>query len=178
VKSEYVWILDDDVIPSSNWLEESRKMSETRNAIIASAGRIVTYQKRSTGSEITDLRRFLIGDGSDEKFSNFNENDVEADFGCNSWLVKTEWISLFWKIKPYTLENAEDIHLSATCKILNNISTIIPAQSESALCGNLKKVYGHDELASWKKIDFQKERIETINYLIQEHGWEILHKGR
>jgi hypothetical protein len=178
VKSEYVWILDDDVIPSTNWLEESRKMSESRNAIIASAGRIITYQKKSTGSEITDLRRFLIGDGSDERFSNFNEHDIEADFGCNSWLVKTEWISLFWKIKPFTLENAEDIHLSATCKILNNISTIIPAQSESTLCGNLKKVYGHDELASWKKIDFQKERIETINYLIKEHGWEILQKGR
>jgi len=177
VKSKYVWILDDDVIPSSNWLEESRKMSEKRNAIIASAGRIITYERRSGGSEITDLRRLLVGDRDDEKPFNFNEHHTETDFGCNSWLLKTEWITLFWKIKPYTMDNAEDIHLSATCKMLENISTIVPAQNELGLCGNLKKYYGHDEVASWKKNNFQKERIEAINYLIQKHGWEILLKS-
>ncbi|UHG94585.1 glycosyltransferase family 2 protein [Spirosoma oryzicola] len=177
VKSEYVWILDDDVIPSTNWLEDCRKMCENRNSIISSAGRIISYQKNEDGLQITDLRRFLVGDGCTEKHYNFNENDTEADFGCNNWLFKTEWIYLFWKIKPYTLENAEDIHLSATCKILANIPTIIPAQSEFTSCGNLKKYYGHDEVASWKKINFQKARIEAINYLINEHGWEILQKN-
>ncbi|ACT96443.1 glycosyltransferase family 2 protein [Dyadobacter fermentans] len=176
VKSEYVWILDDDVIPSPNWLEEARRMSEARNAIIASAGRIISYQARSNGPEITDLRRFLVGDGDEEKFCNYNRTDTETDFGCNSWLFKRDWVSLFWRIKPYTLENAEDIHLSAACKIFENIPTIVPAQSELLLCGNLKKYYGHDEVASWKRFDFQKERIEVINYLIREHGWQILQR--
>ncbi|GAA4461414.1 hypothetical protein GCM10023189_36890 [Nibrella saemangeumensis] len=176
VKSEYVWILDDDVIPSRNWLEESRRMCKDQNSIISGAGRIITYQRKACGPEITDLRRFLVGDGNDEKLFNFNQTDTETDFGCNSWLFKTEWIYLFWKIKPYTLENAEDIHLSATCKILNNISTVVPAQSEFKMCGNLKKYYGHDEVASWKKMNFQKERIEVINYLIKEHGWKILQR--
>lgn len=177
VQSDYVWILDDDVIPSSNWLEEARKMSDLRNAIIASAGRVITYQAGAEGLEITNLRRFLVGDGDDEIFYNYSGDDIVTDFGCNSWLLKTEWISLFWKIKPYTLDNAEDIHLSAACKILRHIPTIVPAQNEHSLCGNLKKHYGHDELASWKRTDFQKERIEAINYLTREHGWETLQKA-
>jgi len=118
-KSDYVWILDDDVIPSRSWLSESEKMCNMMNAIISSTGRIISYNDVKKDDTI-DLRRYLIGDGHDEMVCNFNDKQRVVDFGCNSWLFKKEWMNLFWKIPPYTLDNAEDIHLSATCKIFND----------------------------------------------------------
>ncbi|WKN29778.1 hypothetical protein PZB74_12455 [Porifericola rhodea] len=66
----------------------------------------------------------------------------------------------------------KDIHLSASCKICNNIQTIVPRQTSIENSGNLKPEYSFDKHASWKKKGFNEQRAGVLQYLIHKKGWK------
>jgi hypothetical protein len=172
VRSKFTWILDDDVIPSDNWLEKARKKCELENAIVSCTGRIIP-EGDYFPERFQNIDRYFIGDIEPSVLYNSCPTDTVVDFGCNSWLFKSEWIKAFWQIPPYSLATGEDIHLSASCKIKLGVSTIVPYQIDRT-SGNLKKWYGHDNFASWKKSDFQESRASIIRYFVEQHGWKPL----
>ena len=171
----YVWILDDDVIPSACWLETSRRHCDRFDAIISSAGRIIPprslYPERIRSR--THLMRFFVGDSSD-RATNYCPEHTAVDFGCNSWLFRTDWLRFFWAVYPHTLETGEDLHLSATCSIAAGIKTVVPRQTDTSYCGNLKRAYGFDRLASFRRRDFLAMRAGVIRYLTNEQHWKPL----
>lgn len=171
VESEYVFIIDDDVIPGVNWLENCQRICKEKNAIVASAGRIIPdnnlYPER-----LSNVSSSFVADVNPLFMRNHSERDTVVDFGCNSWFFKTEWLNEFWKIAPYAMDTGEDIHLSASCKIASNIPTIVPAQIDEHSTGNLKKHYGQDALASWKTNNFLDKRAGIIKHLTTQHGWK------
>lgn len=173
VESKYIWIMDDDVIPSHNWLAESRKKCERENAIIASAGRIIP-EGDYTPERTENVPHFFVGDvvPSPTIPHNFCSQDTRVDFGNNSWFFKTDWIKAFWQIPPFTLSTGEDIHLSASCKVQLNIPTIVPKQIDAQTCGNLKRWYGYDSHASFKKTGFVESRSEIIRHFVEQRGWQ------
>ncbi|GAB3640257.1 glycosyltransferase [Spirosoma arcticum] len=173
IRSKYVWILDDDVIPSRGWLANSRLKCEVENAIISSAGRIIP-DGDYLPERMQNVKQYFFGDVPANLVYNFCREDTEVDFGCNSWLFKTDWIKAFWQISPYTLETAEDIHLSATCKLKLGIRTIVPQQTDEQTTGNLNVLYGRDAFASWMKPGFQASREGVIRYFIEQMGWQPL----
>lgn len=170
-KSRYVYILDDDVIPSSNWLEQCKTLSEQKNVIIASAGRIIP-KNDFYPEELHNVPDYFVGDVNRNVPYNYCASETKVDFGCNSWFLKSEWLKDFWRLPPYSFETGEDIHLSAACKIISNVSTIVPAQINEGSNGNLKKWYGHDELASWKKSDFLPQRADILKNMIENYEWK------
>ena len=171
VKSNYIWILDDDVIPSINWLKNSKKICQEENAIVSGAGRIIPDGDYMP-ERMSNIDKYFFGDVTPNYLHNFCDSDTVVDFGCNGWFFKTEWIKNFWRIPPITLDIAEDMHLSATCKLLHGIKTIVPKQTDIDTSGNLNITYGRDEFASWLKPGFIEQREKVIRYLIQEKNWK------
>lgn len=175
-KTAYIFIMDDDIVPSAHWLEKGMQLCSAHQSIISPAGRIIPPGSFRP-EEIRYPRHaqtFYIGDGDAARF-NRCPADSFVDYGCNSWLLKTEWMKYFWSIKPYTLETGEDIHLSAAAFIQGGIRTICPRQEELGLCGNLNKSYGLDEHASWRKSEFAENREKIFTYWIKEKGWKPIY---
>lgn len=175
-KTPFLFIMDDDVIPTPNWIETCIQLCSEQNSIISSAGRIIPK-----GNYIPEIirsknyfRKFYFGDGENSDEKNFCSKNTFIDFGCNSWFFKTNWLNYFWSIRPYSFETGEDIHLSATCSISGEIKTLCPFQDGKETCGNLKKQYGLDYLASWRKPGFLEKRREILYYLINDCGWKPL----
>jgi hypothetical protein len=172
-KSKYIYILDDDVIPSKHWLQECKSLCEARNAIISSAGRIIP-ENDFYPEKLSNVHSYFIGDVRRDVPYNYCESETKVDFGCNSWFFKAEWLKDFWRLNPHSLETGEDIHFSAVCKIGSGTPTIVPAQINEVLNGNLKKWYGHDDIASWKQSDFLPQRADVLKNMIEKNGWKPL----
>lgn len=170
VKSRYVWLLDDDIIPGKKWIEYSIQLLEEFNCLVSCAGRIIPNGDFRP-EETFDIKRF-VGDCSGEPIY-FNSTHVFVDFGIQSYFLKKEWLKYFWGIYPFTFETGEDIHLSASLK-LNGIRCMVPMQTDEERSGNLNKTYGSDEHASWTKPGFINTREACLKYLIQEKGWTPL----
>ncbi|MEQ8553648.1 MAG: glycosyltransferase [Cyclobacteriaceae bacterium] len=173
-ETKYTWILDDDIIPASTWIETCINICDAQNAIVCRSGRIIPPGEYSPGVVRGQdyLDNYFIADSRLVNGLNVCEEDTIVDYGCGSFFFKTEWEKYFWSIWPQTLQNAEDMHLSATCKIRANIPTIVPKQDSPENSGNLRPKYSFDEHASFKRIGFNIERTEVVKYLINEMGWK------
>lgn len=173
ISTKYTFIIDDDVIPSPKWVQTCANLNNKYNAIISSSGRIIPPDSFSPELKTDDsyLAKYFIGDNDNSLPRNWCDQDTVVDFGCNSWFFKTSWIKYFWSIWPCTFDTGEDMHLSATCNILASIPTIIPQQTSAETSGNLKKMYGFDEHASWKHVDFIEKRRRILEFLIKEQKW-------
>lgn len=165
VTTSYVYIMDDDIVPGSGFLEKALKTSQRLNAIVSPNGRLLNIKNNRT--------EVFVGDGYEFQHS-FCTIDKEVDFGNNSWFFKKEWIDLFLQEKPLFRNNGEDIHLSATCKLLGNISTFVPRQINPNESGNIKRLYSTDDFALHKKMGFGRERVYVIKKF-RNLGW-ILQK--
>ncbi|KAA2215807.1 glycosyltransferase family 2 protein [Maribacter flavus] len=175
VKTRFTLIIDDDVIPSSQWIKICLEKSGQYNAIISCTGRIIrpkNYRPEEfdLGNKNEILNKYFIGDNYNEEEYNCFPEDTVVDYGCNSYFFKTEWIRNFWRIWPATFDSGEDIHLSATLKILKSIPTIVPKQNIDT-SGNLKKKFSVDQYSSCLHEDFIDVRQKVFEYLINEQGW-------
>lgn len=175
VKTEYLMIIDDDVIPGMNWLRTCIEKCEQYQAIIACSGRIIrpnNFQpERVFPSEHEVLRNYFIGDCYNQKSYNFAPKDTQVDYGCNSYFLKADWLQYFWRIWPCTFDSGEDIHLSASLLLGKGVKTIVPEQTVIQNTGNLEKAYGSDIHASWLKSDFIDIRQKVFEYFIREKRW-------
>jgi hypothetical protein len=170
---DYLWVLDDDVIPGTKWLEICYQKCNAHNAVIGCSGRIIPPgdfmpEKGLQG----DIDKYFVGDCSPLTAMNYCPADTVVDFACNSYFFKTSWMMDFWSIWPFTFQSGEDIHLSATLKIKKGIATIVPAQLNQETSGNLKREYSRDEHSSWMKPGFYDIREGVFKYLIGTHGWK------
>ncbi|WP_171036630.1 glycosyltransferase family 2 protein [Dyadobacter sediminis] len=176
VRTEFTWILDDDIIPSFNWIEKCIHTSREYNSIVSSNGRIIPkndfYPERLKGPNY--INQFFIGDSKSGDSVNLCEVDTVIDFPCSSYFFRTEWIRHFWEIWPVTFETAEDIHFAASCKIKGGISCIVPQQTSRNDTGNLRPSYSLDEHASWKRDGFSEIRSNVIRHFIEHQGWKPL----
>ena len=167
IQTEYVFILDDDIIPGIRFLEIALRKSCELNAIISPNGRILNPETNSIDE--------YIGNGYWFEHS-FCKCDTLVDFGNNAWLFKTEWIDDFLKFPPLYRNNGEDIQLSASLKLLKGIDTYVPEQLIPYESGNIKRHYSSDEHALHKRQGFQDERSEVVQRFRNE-GW-VLQKER
>ena len=163
ILTEYVYIVDDDIIPGVDFLDLALTKSVELNAVISPNGRILNPE--------TNLTYNFIGDGYWFEHS-FCTKDTLVDFGNNAWLFKAEWIKYFLNYSPLYRNNGEDIQLSASLKILGDIDTYVPKQLIPYESGNIRWHYSSDEHALHKRQDFQKERAGIVQRFRNE-GWRL-----
>jgi hypothetical protein len=117
------------------------------------------------------VEKYIIGDSPSLDLINVCHEDTVVDYGCSSYFFKSEWLRYFWQIWPHTLQTGEDMHLSATCKILGNISTVVPRQHSARDSGNVTPAYSDDQHASCNKPGFIETRSYVIQYLVEKMNW-------
>ncbi len=173
VQTEYVLVIDDDVIPAASWLERCLRKSKQYNAVISCTGRIIKPASfRPEEGQGEEKKLYFIGDNQSNDDNNFIPDDTRVDYGCNSYFFRTEWIKHFWSVWPATFLSGEDIHLSASLMIARSIPTIVPRQLCRQTSGNLHKLYSQDEVSSWRNTDFIDIRQSVFEYLIKEKNWK------
>lgn len=171
----YVFMLDDDVIIGRRWLENCRAACQHYNAIIGAAGRILSREKYRPDLLRDDSHlQWLVGDGRAVYTRHTHcPADVEVDYLVNSKFFRTEWAKFAWTAPPFTLDNGNDIHLSAACKVQAGVRTFVIRQTSRDDTGNLRPQYGWDRNATFiTRPQFSEERIRIIHGWINERGWQ------
>jgi hypothetical protein len=175
VTTKYTWIIDDDVIPGEQWLANCVEKCEALNSIISCTGRIIPRNNfRPERWRWGNSYKHFIGDEKNGGQMNYCEGDTKVDYACNSYFIKSAWMQAFWSIWPVTFSSGEDIHLSAACSSRLGVGTFVLAQSSIRDSGNIKRPYGWDVNASWKKKDFINIREEVLRYHIEKNNWTPL----
>lgn len=173
INTKFIWILDDDIIPGELWLERSCKKCESLNSIISCTGRIIPRNDYQPEKPSNLSLNYFIGDVHGHKDDiTFCKEQKVVDFACQSYFFKSEWLRIFWSIWPITFLSGEDIHLSATCKQVLNINTTVLKQTNLRNSGSIKKRYGGDEFATFKKNNFLELREKVFRYHIIENNWK------
>jgi hypothetical protein len=170
VTTEYVWLLDDDILPGKHWAEMCIEKVKLTNCLITGAGRTIPNGSYRPETPYFYYKNFF-GDASKKNY-NYTSKDTLVDFGIQSYFLKSKWIASFWKIYPSTFESGEDIHLAASLKIDLGIKTMVPVQKTLDTSGNLNKALGSDQHASWRQNNFFSIREQIIRDLIDNKGWQ------
>ena len=77
-------------------------------------------------------------------------------------------------VKPYTLYNGEDMHLSISCQLHGNIDTYVPRQpsNDKTLWGDTNIHLGTDEHATWRRDGHGPIRGQIMKMWMEEQGWK------
>ena len=159
IRTKFCWIIDDDIIPANSYLENVIRCYRQHGSIVAGGGTIIDAVN-------FDKRVKIIG------YRGVNQ-DTEVDIACNSYFFETRWIHSFWRYRPFSLDNGEDIHLSAALS-LEGIKTFVPAQVEAHQVANLKPRYGKSEDALYKKAHHNHQRSQLCRRWFYERHWKPL----
>ena len=173
-ETAYVFMLDDDVVIGPQWLDHCREACQRYNSIIGSAGRILRRDKYRPDllRDDNQLQR-LVGDGAVIYTRHtFCPADIEFDYLVNSKFFRTDWVQHAWAATPFTLDNGNDIHLSAACKVRAGVRTYVIRQTSRDDTGNLKPQYGWDRSATFlSRPQFSEERMRIMHRWIGERIW-------
>lgn len=154
--AKFVCVFDDDVIPGSNWIQSCIRASEKHNALVGPSGRRAKPSETPAWESVETV-------GSND--------DAICDWVCNSYFFQTAWIKYIVEARRYrgSHKTFDDIQLATTLKALGNINCVVPAQpgSDERLNGHLKRKYGHDEHALWKRSasEHTNQRSELVRQL-------------
>lgn len=162
MKTEYVAIFDDDIIPGKKWLENCLNLSKTKNCIVGQNGRFYKLNPKK-----------FLGVGPNHK-NDFISTPVRADLVGHCWFFKKEWLKYMWRQMPFSYDNGEDIHFCYSAKLFGNIDSYVAGQSTLENMGDTKKnKYAADKHASFKLGNHQSTRNMIADSFIKL-GWKSL----
>lgn len=148
-ETDYIAILDDDIMPGQHWFVNALRASDKNNATCGCVGRLVD----DTG----------FGWGG-------CPCDTLVDWVQQSWFFRSEWAKLLWREKPYSLKNGEDMHFGIMAKKHAGIDSMVPKQAWS-LSGSLDPHLGTDAVAVYKQPDHEDIRSSLIRHWMS-NGWK------
>lgn len=150
--SDFILVLDDDIIPGKKWIENCLRLCEEKNCVVCANGRSFN---------------------NDNGFGDSGEvtQDTRTAFGGHSWFFKKDWLKYFWNFSPLTYDTGEDITFCASVKILGDIETWVPKQSLNDHTSAHMRNFSGDENASWRTSNWNEKRLEICRHFI-DLGWK------
>ena len=152
-------VLDDDIIPGKNCLQNYMEQCSELNGIIGGNGRIGINNQNSVTrvGDITIRNTYTL-----------------MDFVGHLWCFKKEWLYYMFSIKPFTYDTGEDMHLCFSSKIKGGIKSYIAKQStlEDA-CDITNNRFAADEYASFKTTS-RTLRSDVEKYFIETHDLQLI----
>jgi hypothetical protein len=169
--SDYVMILDDDILPQKKWIENCLHTIESKNTngILGGSGILLPETGYKNHKKIGWNGVHL-------------SSPTEVDLVGHSWFFRKEWAKYIWSENPYTWNNGEDIMFSYLAQKYGKIKTFVPPHSEKSKdlwCTNQEysmKV-GNDSRASYKKKTHMGERDQCVEHC-KGKGWQILREKK
>ena len=173
--TEYVAILDDDIIPGKQWFENCLNCMKEKPGLYVAVGR------RLSPGTVEDKKTQWVG------WRGPNEEITELDYGGHCWFLKTDWLRYFWMEPQISFENAEDIQLSFALQKNAGIPTYAPPHpkdNQELWSNTIGWFYGRQKVASHKspptkltKKDWFKQRRDIEQECINR-GWKPLYMRR
>lgn len=141
-KSDFIWLIDDDVIPGPRWVENALECFSKRPAVIGSRG--LRFRSRHS---------YLLYD----EFGPNNPSSIsqEVDIVGHNWIFPRSWLGAFWQLYEERFDSkfaGEDIHLSFAAKKILGVPTVVPPhpRNNQDLWGEISDLSlfnGNDEAA-------------------------------
>lgn len=169
IKTPYVFICDDDLLPGDKYLERCIDFSKSKNDNIVISSFGVDFKTDTTKYE--PLSRI-----DQDVFLDFPK---KVDMGGQGWFMKTELLKLFLLYPFFKEESGEDIHFSFCLfqamvdifvldKDINNVGTW-----QDTTLGER----GLDDKAQWKQKQHNMIRNELVKHYV-ELGWKFQAKSK
>ncbi|XP_078427917.1 glycosyltransferase family protein 2 [Wolffia australiana] len=114
---DFVYFLDDDMIPGRRMLEILSHAGGTdkyRNAVLGSIGRILPFRQKDFS--FPSYRKFRSKEAGlylpDPAYNIIVERVVQVDFLSSSWFLSADLVKTLFVETPFTWTTGEDLHLS------------------------------------------------------------------
>ncbi len=150
-QTEWVAVLDDDIIPGSRCLENYLDQAESLNAVIGGMGRIArTNPHKEQLFQPPDV--------------GVREGPTLVDFVGHMWLFRKRHLFDMFSIPPVTYLTGEDMHLCFSAKLRSGVPSYAGGQlSDEESCDTSMNKYAADEHAAYLSTP-KSEREAVENY--------------
>lgn len=115
--ADYVYILDDDMIPGRKMLKILTHTAGTKkysNAVLGSIGRVLPFRQKDFS--FPSYRKFGAKEAGlylpDPAYDIQINRIVQVDFLSSSWFLSSELVKALFIETPFTFSTGEDLHLS------------------------------------------------------------------
>lgn len=167
VRTKYVAIFDDDILPQPKWFENCLKTIESGiDGILGGSGVLLP-----------------VGGGYSSKHkvgwnAHHLESPAQVDFVGHCWFMRKEYVNFMWREEPFSWDNGEDMHLSYMALKYGNIKTFVPPHPENdpslwSCRPDFGKVVGRLNVATYKTQDHKQTRSDIVNHHVAD-GWQVL----
>jgi hypothetical protein len=167
VKTPFVAMFDDDIIPQKDWLKNCMNIIENpeSNGILGGSG--VIFKNKS----------YIPFDKIGWNGQHLNTTK-RVDLVGHAWFFRQEWIKYIWYEKPFTWENGEDMMFSFLAQKYGGINTFVPPHPESnknlwSCDFRIGLEVGNDANASWLKNTHYGQRDDIAAHFIN-NGWKTV----
>lgn len=165
IKTPYVFIVDDDILPGSKYIERCINFSKQNNDKVVVCTFGVNFSKRET--KYNPIFRV------DQNI--FLDNPLQVDMGGQGWFMKTELLNHFLHQPPVDLTTGEDLHFSY-CLFKNNIPIYVLDKDKKA-----KETWqdmslgkrGEDDKAQWRTNPTHFSIRDKLVKIYTDLGWEF-----
>lgn len=136
--TRFVAVLDDDVLPGTQFLESYLKQARELEGIVGGNGRIAMLNRAKRKLEVPP------------DFG-FRHSPTLVDFVGHAWVFEQERLYDMFSIKPLTDRTGEDMHLCFAAKLRSGTPSFVAAQpSEVQFSDLMMNGWASDEHASFK----------------------------
>ena len=101
----YIHLIDDDIVLGRTCLSSMNRISSKHDAAVSVCGRIV----KSLGYSEVGFKQSVA--------SSLQRDGLPVDFLCQTYGAQMEHMKVFWRYRPVTQRNGEDIHFSLSNKM-------------------------------------------------------------
>ncbi|KAH9318332.1 hypothetical protein KI387_020101, partial [Taxus chinensis] len=115
--ADYVYIVDDDMIPGRRVLEIFAHAAGTdkyRNSVLGSIGRILPFRQKDFS--FPSYRKFGAKEAGiylpDPAYDIIADRVFQVDFLSSAWFLSTQLVKTLFIENPFTFATGEDLHLS------------------------------------------------------------------
>ncbi|KAK8947496.1 hypothetical protein KSP40_PGU007341 [Platanthera guangdongensis] len=175
-ESDFVYIVDDDMIPGKKMLEILAHVGSTekyKNSVLGSIGRILPFrQKDFTFPSYRKLRTKEAGLYlPDPAYGISVDRIVQVDFLSSSWFLSSDLVKTLFVETPFTFITGEDLHLSYQLQKYRNAgSFVLPVDP------NDKETWGDSE----HRLAYVSETTVIFKDIVQvrdDQWWTALNRG-
>lgn len=139
-KTDFIWLLDDDVVPGENWTRNMLDTFESHPGVIG-----------SRGLKFTSTRNYLLYEEYGP--NNSRDNIEQVDIVGHNWFFPRDWLRYFAYEMHESFPNSlagEDFHISYSVQKHLGLGTFVPRHPEAdkSLWGELSVQLPHSGVDS------------------------------
>ncbi|CAL9063535.1 unnamed protein product [Musa banksii] len=175
-EADFVYILDDDMIPGKKMLEILSHVAGTdkyRNSVLGSIGRILPFRQKDF--TFPSYRKFRSKEAGlylpDPAYDITVDKIVQVDFLSSSWFLSADLVKTLFVETPFTFMTGEDLHLSYQLQKYRNAgSYVLPVDP------NDKETWGDSE----HRLAYVSETTVIFKDIVQvrdDQWWRALSTG-